>query len=59
MFVEEVCVGAVMHFECATRAIAVAQPATEARGLKLSEPGRVLPPTVARDVVAVVHEAAL
>ena len=55
LFVEEVCVGAVMDFEGAAGAVVVADPAAEAGSLKLSKPGRVLPPTVTRDVFVVVH----
>lgn len=55
LFVEEVCVGAVMNFEGAARAVVVADPAAEARGFKLGEPGRVLAPTVACDISIVGH----
>ena len=55
LFVEEVCVGAVMDFERTTCAVVVADPAAEARGFKLGESGGVLAPTLACDVSDVVH----
>lgn len=55
LFVEEICVGAVMNFECAAGTVVVADPTAKAGSLKLSKPGRTVPPTLARNVAAIVH----